>query len=90
MRSVFHCAKAESAGGGSRNWKGKIGSRSSRYPPGARALKARWKTAFGSLKQETRARPWMKSNFCGKVHSSSASSIRKEQLGGTLLLGKGK
>jgi hypothetical protein len=41
-------------------------------------------TARGSWKQVTRARPWIRSNFCVKAQSSSASSTSKLQLGGTL------
>jgi hypothetical protein len=62
----------------------------SSQPPGRRVLKADWKTVTCDLKHHASVRPWMYSNLYEKAHSSSASSISKWQLGGTLLRVSGK
>ena len=75
--TLFHLCSAEPFQLSSMHRMGITISWYSSQPPGASADAAERITVSGDLKQLAKARPWIKSNFCGYTHGFSASSISK-------------
>lgn len=62
-------------------------SRSSSQPPGSRCSQQRDRSVGQSWMPDVSMRPWMKSNFCEKSQSLSASAFRNVTFGGAVQSG---